>query len=287
MSAYRVAELEKVYSSEKIELDLREGKKLEQRLDVVRREYEDLLQKSFLYSYFDSYRVTIFGSSRIEDPKSETFRFIANLARKIGSEMDADIVTGGGGGLMFAANFGLAQARSKNKNSIGKNWGIMVDLEHEEGRNSCLDITKRYKNFSTRLESFISTSNAIYLAPGGIGTDLEAAMFMQLKQLKKLEPTFPILAHPFWQPIFNYENKVMHHRQLKMGRTALISKDDLVLVHFTDNLEEILHILKAGYNGWLRLREKVRFTNKDKISQPKSQENKPKEAIFTPITPAT
>lgn len=262
MSSYRIAELEKIYSSQSIELDLKTGKKLEKRLEVVRKEYEDLLHQTFLYSYFDSYRVTIFGSARIDDPKSETFRFIANLANKIGSEVGADIVTGGGGGLMFAANFGLAQSRSKKKGSTNQNWGIMVDLEHEEGKNSCLDITKRYENFSTRLESFIRTSNAIYLAPGGLGTDLEAAMFMQLKQLRKLEPTFPILAHPFWKPIFTYENKIMHHRQLKMGRTALISKDDLELVHFTDNLKEIVHILKASHNGWLSLREKVKFTNK-------------------------
>ncbi|MFH0776917.1 MAG: LOG family protein [Patescibacteria group bacterium] len=260
MPAYRVAELNKLYNSTKLTIDLKKARAAEEALEQTRQNYERLLRETFLASYLDNYRVTIFGSSRIE-PGSETFNFVRNLAQKLGTEMDLDVVTGGGGGLMLAANLGLKNARAKKKNSRAKNFGIMVDLEHEEGRNDCLDVTRRFENFSTRLESFIRSSNAIYLAPGGLGTDLEAAMFMQLKQLKRLEPTFPILAHPFWKPIFNYENGIMYHKQLKMGRTTLISKDDLILVHFTDNLKEIGHILKASYDGWLAERAKVKFIN--------------------------
>ncbi|MFH0834133.1 MAG: LOG family protein [Patescibacteria group bacterium] len=260
MSSYRVTELEKLYKATELVIDLKKAKAAEVKLEKARQNYEQLLRETFLPSYLDNYRVTIFGSSRI-DPGSDTFNFVRNLAEKIGTKIDADIVTGGGGGLMLAANLGLKNSRAKKKNSRAKNFGIMVDLGHEEGRNNCLDVTRRFENFSTRLESFIRSSNAIYLAPGGLGTDLEAAMFMQLKQLKKLEPTFPILAHPFWKPIFNYENGIMYHKQLKMGRTTLISKDDLILVHFTDNLKEISHILKASYDGWLAERAKVKFKN--------------------------
>ena len=260
MPSYRVTELEKLYSSDKITINLAEAKKLEERLQKTTKKYERLLHETFLASYLDNYRVAIFGSSRVE-PESDTFHFVKNLACRIGTEIDADIVTGGGGGLMLAANLGLEKARTKRKNSRSKNLGITIDLEHEKGRNNSLDVTRHFENFSTRLESFVRSSNAIYIAPGGIGTDLEAGMFMQIKQLKKLEPTFPILAHPFWKPIFNYENGLMYQKQLKMGRTTLIGEDDLVLVHFTDNLKEITHILKASYNGWLKLREKVTFIN--------------------------
>lgn len=260
MPSYRVSELKKLYRSKKITIDLAEAKKSEGELLVARKIYEELLHKTFLNSYLDNYRVAIFGSSRVE-PESDTFHFVTNLAEKLCNEMDVDIVTGGGGGLMLAANLGLEKAQKTQKNSRAKNLGILIDLEHEEGRNNSLDITRHFENFSTRLESFVRSSNAIYIAPGGIGTDLEAGMFMQLKQLRKLEPTFPILAHPFWKPIFNYENGLMYQKRIKMGRTTLIGEDDLILVHFTDNLKEIGHILKASYNGWLKLRKKVKFIN--------------------------
>jgi len=260
MPSYRVVELEKLYRSKNITIDLAEAKELEEKLGETTKKYEQLLRKTFLASYLDNYRVAIFGSSRVES-ESDTFHFVKNLTCRIGSEIDADIVTGGGGGLMLAANLGLEKAQQCRKDSRSKNLGIMVDLEHEEGRNNCLDATRKFENFSTRLESFVRSSNAIYIAPGGIGTDLEAAMFMQIKQLKKLEPTFPILAHPFWKPIFNYENGLMYQKRIKNGRTTLISKNDLTLIHFTDNLKEIVHILKASYNGWLRLRKKVKFIN--------------------------
>ncbi len=258
--SYRIAELNKLYSSAELTIDLAKAKKSESDLVATRERYEQLLRETFLANYLDNYRFAIFGSSRVE-PDSATFNFVKNLACKVGSDMDIDIVTGGGGGLMYAANLGLKKAQGRRKNPRAKNLGILVNLEHEEGRNDCLDVTRQFENFSTRLESFIHSSNAIYLAPGGLGTDLEAAMFMQLKQLQKLEPTFPILAHPFWKPIFNYENGIMYQKQLKMGRTTLIGKDDMVLVHFTDNLKEIGHILKASYDGWLMLREKVKFIN--------------------------
>jgi len=266
MTSYRIAGLRKIYTSEKIELSHKKNREIEKKLEKSRYQYEQNIRKSFIHSYFHSYRITIFGSAKIHDISAENFRFVSNLTKRLGKVMDIDIVTGGGGGLMLAANHGLAEAvieaKKNNRKHNGKNLGIMVDLPGGEGGekflqgNGYLDYSKKFENFSTRLEEFVRDSNGVYLAPGGFGTDLEAAMFIQLKQKGKLEYNFPILAHPFWKPIFNYEKHLMYGKRIKKGKTAYITENDLNLIYYTDNISEIVRIFKKSYSSWKNLKKK-------------------------------
>ena len=263
MSAYRLAAIEKFKHLKSIKLSRSMSKRTESKLDRAQKNYEKSLAESFPYSYFDHFRITVFGSGLLTDKKSRDYRFIEQLTKKLGEEMQADIVTGGGGGLMLAANEGLSEAQADLKKDHKKvnfhNLGIKVDLAREMKQNNCLDEEKNFLNFSTRLEEFVRSSNGIYLAPGGFGTDLEAAMFVQLKQRWRIEADFPILAHPFWRPIFEHENKIMFDEQISRGLTPLIAKEDLHLVHYTSNPKEIVKIFKKHHGEWDKLRKKVKW----------------------------
>ena len=96
----------------------------------------------------DFYRVSIFGSARIK-PNSKNFKEVYKLAFEL-SRRGADIVTGGGPGLMQAANKG-AKEGSKKSRSIG----IAIDLPFESSPNSHLDVKRQHRRFSSRLDEFM------------------------------------------------------------------------------------------------------------------------------------
>jgi hypothetical protein len=130
----------------------------------------------------ERYRVTIFGSARARPgtpPYEETKRAAAALA-----EMGCDIITGGGPGLMQAANEGAA-ALPERAQSIG----IRVDLPFEQEVNAFVTQAFEHRTFFTRLHQFVLASDAFIVAPGGIGTILETMMIWQLLQVQHLQDT--------------------------------------------------------------------------------------------------
>src|SRR5262247_4600097 len=134
----------------------------------------------------DRYRVTIFGSARVQAGTfgyEETKRAAAELAA-----MGCDIVTGGGPGLMQAANEGAATAPDR-----AKSIGIRVDLPFEQNVNAFVTEAFEHRTFFTRLHQFVLASDAFLVAPGGIGTVLEAMMIWQLLQVRQLQGTPLIL----------------------------------------------------------------------------------------------
>src|SRR5262245_23794018 len=121
----------------------------------------------------DRYRVTIFGSARAR-PGTFAYEETKRVAAALG-EMGCDIVTGGGPGLMQAANEG-AEAASRR----GKSVGIRVDLPFEQEVNPFVELAFQHRTFFTRLHHFVLASDAFVVAPGGIGTVLETMMIWQL-----------------------------------------------------------------------------------------------------------
>ena len=95
------------------------------------------------------------------------------------AEMGCDIVTGGGPGLMQAANEGAASCQAES-------IGIRVDLPFEQEVNSFVTQAFEHRTFFTRLHQFVLTSDAYVVAPGGIGTVLETMMIWQLLQVRHL-----------------------------------------------------------------------------------------------------
>ena len=128
------------------------------------------------------YRVSVFGSARIK-ANSPQFDQVYQLAYKL-SMRGVDIVTGGGPGLMQAANKGAQDGGQKVSRSIG----LPIDLPFETTANAHLDVKKQHKRFSSRLDEFMRISHAVIVTPGGIGTILELFYTWQLIQVQHIKP---------------------------------------------------------------------------------------------------
>jgi len=136
----------------------------------------------------ERYRVTIFGSARIPE-ESWVFGEVKRLARTL-SAMGCDIVTGGGPGLMQAANRGAAEVRRDGRS---RSYGVRVDLPFEQQVNPFVEQAFEHRTFFTRLHQFVLMSDAFVVVPGGVGTILETFMVWQLLQVRHLEDRIPLV----------------------------------------------------------------------------------------------
>src|SRR3954462_12100422 len=116
-----------------------------------------------------NYRVTIFGSARIK-PGTVAYDGVKNLAAEL-TKIGCDIMSGGGPGLMQAANEG---AVSVAPDALHRSVGIRVDLPFEQAVNPFVGQSYEHRNFFSRLHHFMIISDAFVVVPGGIGTLLEA-----------------------------------------------------------------------------------------------------------------
>jgi uncharacterized protein (TIGR00730 family) len=186
------------------------------------------------------FRVSIFGSARIT-PESDHFKQVEKLAYEL-SLRGADIVTGGGPGLMKAANAG-AQAGSKKSRSIG----LPIDLPFETAPNAHLDVKRQHRRFSSRLDEFMRISHAVVVTPGGIGTILELFYTWQLIQVKhiKQRPMILLGGKQMWTELREWLKKWPVNLKL-------ISDSDLSYLKICDTVEDAIDILdpeiKKFYN---------------------------------------
>jgi predicted Rossmann-fold nucleotide-binding protein len=127
----------------------------------------------------DRYRVTIFGSARAK-PGTVAYEE-TNEPPTCWRQWGATSFTGGGPGLMQAANAGVEDADG------AKSVGIRVDLPFEQEVNPFVGLAFEHKTFFTRLHHFVLASDAFIVAPGGIGTVLETMMIWQLVQVNHLD----------------------------------------------------------------------------------------------------
>lgn len=145
----------------------------------------------------DFYRVAIFGSARIK-PDTEEYRQVYQLARKLATR-GVDIVTGGGPGLMEAANAG-----AKDGSHMSRSFGLHIELPFEADTNSHLDVKYLHRRFSSRLDEFMRMSHAVIVTPGGIGTLLELLYTWQLMQVNHIAPRPLILMGEMWNGLMEW-----------------------------------------------------------------------------------
>ena len=176
------------------------------------------------------YRVSIFGSARIK-PDTEEYKGVYTLAKEL-AENGADIVTGGGPGLMEAANAGAKEGSSKSKS-----FGIRIDLPFEATPNDHLDIKFYHKRFSSRLDEFMRISHAVVVTPGGIGTLLELLYTWQLIQVNHISARPIILVGDMWNGFFDW----IKSEPLK---AQLLDKSDLDNIIIVKNVREVTKLLK-------------------------------------------
>ena len=177
------------------------------------------------------YRVSIFGSARIK-PDTKEYKGVYTLAKEL-AENGADIVTGGGPGLMEAANAGVKEGSS----SKSKSFGIRIDLPFEATPNEHLDIKFYHKRFSSRLDEFMRISHAVVVTPGGIGTLLELLYTWQLIQVNHISARPIILVGDMWNGFFDW----IKSEPLK---AQLLDKSDLDNIIIVKNVREVTKLLK-------------------------------------------
>src|SRR5437763_9721196 len=110
----------------------------------------------------ERYRVTIFGSARAQ-PGTYVYDEVKRVAAAL-ADMGCDIITGGGPGLMQAANEGAAAVNAQERN---RSVGIRVDLPFQQEANPFVEQAFEHKTFFTRLHHFVLASDAYVVAPGG------------------------------------------------------------------------------------------------------------------------
>jgi uncharacterized protein (TIGR00730 family) len=186
------------------------------------------------------FRVTIFGSARI--PRDHwVYAAVRDLARELGS-MGCAIVTGGGPGLMEAANEGAAQAGLDPEKSVG----IRVHLPFEQEINPFVHEAWAHRTFFSRLHHFVLVSDAFVVVPGGIGTVLELSMIWQLLQVRDLEHTPLILVGRMWAELVAWAKQ-----HLLRPEFDLASPEDLEIPRCVDNAEQAIAIIRPLHEKWL------------------------------------
>ena len=186
----------------------------------------------------DRYRVTIFGSARAK-PGTAAYDETRRVSKEL-AKMGCDIITGGGPGLMQAANAGVADA-GNGSSSVG----IRVDLPFEQESNPFVKLAFEHRTFFTRLHHFVLTSDAFIVAPGGIGTVLETTMIWQLLQVKHLVDTPLILVGKMWPGFVGWARTAMLEYE-----TPLANAEDMNIPRCVDTGEEAIQLIREFHSKW-------------------------------------
>jgi uncharacterized protein (TIGR00730 family) len=190
----------------------------------------------------ERYRVTIFGSARAQ-PGTYVYNEVKRVATAL-AEMGCDITTGGGPGLMQAANEGAAAANAPERD---RSIGIRVDLPFEQEANPFVQQVFKHKTFFTRLHHFVLTSDAFVVAPGGIGTVLELMMIWQLLQVRHVHDTPLILVGKMWADLVDWARK-----HLLTAQPPLANPEDMTIPRCVNTADEAIALIRTHHSRWLR-----------------------------------
>jgi uncharacterized protein (TIGR00730 family) len=193
-------------------------------------------------SKHERYRVTIFGSARAK-PGTFVYNEVKRLATAL-AEMGCDIITGGGPGLMQAANEGAAAANAPDRD---RSVGIRVDLPFEQEVNPFVLQAFEHKTFFTRLHHFVLTSDAFVVVPGGIGTVLELTMVWQLLQVRHVRDTPLVLVGKMWADLVQWSR-----RHLLTAELPLANAEDMEIPQCVNTADEAIALLSRHHSEWLR-----------------------------------
>jgi uncharacterized protein (TIGR00730 family) len=177
--------------------------------------------------------ITIFGSARVGE-EHPAYRSAREVARRL-AEAGFAIVTGGGPGVMEAANRGARE-------SGGLSVGFNIELPHEQRSNPYLDIGLTFKHFYVRKTMFVKAAEGFVIFPGGFGTLDELFESLTLIQTGKVLH-FPVVLFDsgFWQPMLDW----VRERPLAEG---MVSLEDVDLLTLTDDPDDAVAAIVEGYD---------------------------------------
>jgi uncharacterized protein (TIGR00730 family) len=204
--------------------------------------------------------VSIFGSARTE-PDHEYYKLARLVAQEV-VKAGFSVITGGGGGIMEAANLGA-------KDAGGLSVGLNIELPFEQQPNRYQDVSLAFRYFFCRKVMFLKYANGFIAMPGGFGTLDEFFESVVLMQTYK-QAYFPIIlmCSDFWKGLIDWINDKL------LNEYGYISPEDSELYHICDDPEEAAGIIRKFYSGhrenydaepgkieWLSVGNKVRRAN--------------------------
>jgi hypothetical protein len=210
---------------------------------VLERTHDDLandvslIASEFLGGFqkvlqIDRPAVSIFGSARV-DEDTRAYQ-CAREAGRLFAEAGFAVVTGGGPGVMEAANRGC-------QDGGGLSVGFNIELPHEQGINAYCDIAMTFKHFYARKTMFVKAAEGFVIFPGGFGTLDELFESLTLIQTGKVLD-FPVVLFDtdYWDELLDW----VREEPLADG---LVSPDDVELLHVSDDPAEVVRLIVEGY----------------------------------------
>ena len=174
-------------------------------------------------------RVTIFGSAQAM-PESVHFKAAEEL------EIGYTVATGGGPGIMCAANKGAREAHGTSKTI-----GLAIGLPRQQRINEYVDDVILFEHFFVRKTMLTFAAEAFIFFPGGFGTFDELFDILDLISTRKI-PRVPVIlvGADFWHPLANFIRTNMYENH------ASITKDDMQIYHVTDSLDDVIDMIRRA-----------------------------------------
>ena len=172
--------------------------------------------------------VTVFGSARTK-PSDRYYKAAMDIARGLAKHHLA-VITGGGPGIMEAANRGAAEAK-------GKSVGLNIELPHEQSGNRYANVPVNFHYFFSRKVCFVKYSMGFVFMPGGFGTLDEFFEVLTLVQTERIS-RFPLICYgkDYWSGLLKWA-------RASLDKGGYISPGDLDLVNVTDSPKEVIDLI--------------------------------------------
>ena len=177
--------------------------------------------------------ISIFGSARI-DRQDPIYELTVAVAERVAGDGFA-VITGGGPGIMEAANCGA-------RNAGGVSVGLGIELPFEQGINDYVDLGISFRYFFVRKTMFVKYSQGFVVMPGGFGTLDELFEAITLVQTRKVQ-SFPIVlvGTEYWGGLIEWV-------KTSLLREKMIAESDLDLIALVDTADEAIAALRSGIN---------------------------------------
>ena len=187
-----------------------------------------------IVAQIDRPAVSIFGSARVREGTA-TYESARATGRAF-AEAGFAVVTGGGPGVMEAANRGCKEA-------AGLSVGFNIELPHEQGLNPWCDLSLTFQHFYARKVMFVKAAEGFVNFPGGFGTQDELWEALTLIQTGKIG-VFPVVLFDS-----DYWTDMLEWLREEMVEDGLISPDDVELLHLTDDPHEVVELVVSQYKA--------------------------------------
>lgn len=202
-----------------------------------------------------NFRVAIFGSARIEKG-DKVYREVYHLAKAVGKN-GYDVITGGGPGLMAAANEGHSAGDKAGK---AESIGLVIKLPWENEPNKGVEAGQEFNKFSNRLETFLDLLSVAVITKGGLGTVLELAYMWQYTQVRKVRRFPIILVGENWRKLMTWFKKYVLAQNL-------MSKEDFDNIFIAKNNQEALKLIEQAHEVYLKTPNSIKPELKSKLYQ--------------------